>query len=145
MSFPRDGFSGVGAAAALDEPPEPFRVLLAPAHVDEGADDGPHHVAQEAVGPHREHHVVPFFCGIAHLGHMDRAVCLPACFVDRADRSEVVPPCLLEAAEVMLPEQQGRRAVHLLHVERIDAEVREAVHERVFPPVYEVVVFPRQC
>ena len=53
-----DGFSGVGARPVHDEFPDPFGALLPAADLDERADDGPDHVAEEAVGADAE---VPVF------------------------------------------------------------------------------------
>ena len=54
------GHGGAGGAAvlALNDVAELLHGHLVAAHLDEGADDGAHHVAQEAVGSDGKHPLV---------------------------------------------------------------------------------------
>ena len=70
-----DGFAGVGARrAALDEVADPFRFAPAAADLQQGADDGPDHVPQEAVRRDAEQQVIALLRRIMQQRNVRRRV-----------------------------------------------------------------------
>ena len=119
-----DRFPGVASGTALEQLVDPGLFPSPASYVKEGADDGPDHIPKEPVGPDGEHEIVVLIGRITHDPDMVRSVCLPKSRLDGADGSLVVAADLLEAAEIMGPQQLFGRPVHSPDIQREGVKVR---------------------
>ena len=122
--------------------PHPLRPVPAPADLQQRADDGPHHVPQEAVRLDFKDQVVAFLRRIAELRHVGRHVCPPFGMPHVADGRLVRAPDFLEAAEVLPSDEVAAGLVHRIHVKDVAAAAGIPFDERVAAPVQEILVSP---